>query len=195
MRAVVVDRAGDDVHRRRSDEAGDEHVGRVHEQLARCCALLQHAVVQHGDAIAHRHRLDLVVGDVDGRDAEPLLQRGDLGAGLDAELGVEVRQRLVHEEDLRLAHDRPPHRHPLTLTARQLGRLAVEVLLEVEDACRFLDPLPRSDLATFFTLRWKPMFSATVMCGYSAYDWKTIAMSRSFGGTMVTSSSPMRIEP
>ena len=39
------------------------------------------------------------------------------------------------------------------------------------------------------------MFSATVMCGYSAYDWKTIAMSRSFGGTVVTSSSPIRIEP
>ena len=28
------------------------------------------------------------------------------------------------------------------------------------------------------------MFSATVMCGYSAYDWKTIAMSRSFGSTV-----------
>ena len=33
------------------------------------------------------------------------------------------------------------------------------------------------------------------MCGYSAYDWKTIAMSRSFGGTDVTSRSPMWIVP
>ncbi len=119
---------------------GHEHVDRMREQLPRCGALLQHAVVQHGDAVAHRHRLDLVVGDVDGRHAEAPLQRGDLRAGLDAELGVEVRQRLVHQEDLRLAHDRPPHRHPLALTARQLGRLAVEVLLEVEDARRLLDP-------------------------------------------------------
>ena len=39
------------------------------------------------------------------------------------------------------------------------------------------------------------MFSATVMCGYSAYDWKTIAMSRSFGGTSVTSRSPIRMLP
>ncbi|CAB4787238.1 unannotated protein [freshwater metagenome] len=39
------------------------------------------------------------------------------------------------------------------------------------------------------------MFSATVMCGYSAYDWKTIAMSRSFGATFVTSRSPIRMRP
>ncbi len=39
------------------------------------------------------------------------------------------------------------------------------------------------------------MFSATVMCGYSAYDWNTIAMSRPFGGTLVTSLPPMWMAP
>ena len=62
---------------------------------------------------------------------------GDLGAHLHAQLRVEVRQRLVHEERCRLAHDRPTHRHALALTAGKLARLAVEVLLELED-CRGL---------------------------------------------------------
>ena len=43
----------------------------------------------------------------------------DLGAHLDPELRVEVRQRLVHQERLRLAHDRAAHRHPLALPARR----------------------------------------------------------------------------
>ena len=37
--------------------------------------------------------------------------------------------------------------------------------------------------------------SNTVMCGYRAYDWNTIAMSRSRGGTSLTTRSPMRISP
>ncbi len=34
------------------------------------------------------------------------------------------------------------------------------------------------------------MFSATVMWGYSAYDWNTMAMSRRFAGSAVTGSLP-----
>src|SRR5207245_1978828 len=74
------------------------------------------------DAVAHRHRLDLVVGDVHRGDRELPLDAGDLGTHLHAQLRVEVRERLVHEEDLRLAHDRAPHRDALALTAGQLAR-------------------------------------------------------------------------
>ena len=70
----------------------------------------------------HRHRLDLVVGDVDGRGAELALEPGDLGAHLHAQLGVEVGQRLVHQERRRLAHDGPAHGDALALAARQLRR-------------------------------------------------------------------------
>ncbi|GMA87618.1 hypothetical protein GCM10025868_28680 [Angustibacter aerolatus] len=56
-------------------------------------------------------------------------------------LGVEVRQRLVHEEHLRLADDRPAHRDALALTAGERLRLALEVLLEVEDLGGLLDAL------------------------------------------------------
>ena len=39
------------------------------------------------------------------------------------------------------------------------------------------------------------MFRATDMCGYSAYDWKTIAIFRLRGGRSFTMRPPMRISP
>ena len=65
-----------------------------------------------------------------------MLEARDLRAHVDAELRVEVRERLVHEVRLRLAHDRAAHRHALALPARERARLAVEELLEPEDARR-----------------------------------------------------------
>ena len=50
----------------------------------------------------------------------------DLGAHLAAQLGVEVAERLVEKEDLRLAHQRPAHGDALRLAAAQLRRAAVQ---------------------------------------------------------------------
>ena len=66
------------------------------------------------------------------------MQLGDLGAGLHAQFGVQVGERLVEQEDLRLAHDGAAHRHALALTARQLARLARQQLLNAQNAGRFL---------------------------------------------------------
>ena len=57
--------------------------------------LLDLAAVQHNDPVGERHRLDLVVGDVDRRGVEPALQVLDLEPHLVSELRVEVRQGLV----------------------------------------------------------------------------------------------------
>ena len=130
--ATVDDVGGEQVHGGRADEAGDEHVVGLLVQVAGGSDLLQHAVLQHGDAVTHGERLGLVVRDVDRGDAETALERGDLRAGLDAELGVEVRQRLVHEEHLGLTDDRTAHGDALTLTTGEGLRLAAEVGLEVE---------------------------------------------------------------
>src|SRR5690606_39389183 len=70
------------------------------------------------------------------RDLQALMQLLDLRAHLDAQLGVEVGERLVEEEDLRVAHDRAAHGDALALTARELAREAVEELLEAEDLDR-----------------------------------------------------------
>ena len=88
----------------------------------------------HRDALAERHRLDLVVRDVDGRDAEPRVELRERGAHPDAQLRVEVRERLVHQERLRLAHDRAAHRDALALAAGELRRLAVEQLARARAA-------------------------------------------------------------
>jgi hypothetical protein len=94
--------------------------------------LLKVAIAEHGDAVAHCHRFDLVVRDIHGRHREALLELDQLGAGLDPKLGVEVRERLVHQVDLRVADDRPTHRDPLPLSAGEIAWLPVEVRLEVE---------------------------------------------------------------
>ena len=141
LRLAVDHRVGVQVHRRGADEAGDEDVGRAIVQLGRGADLLQDTELDDGDAIAHRQGLGLIVGHVQGGDTQLALQGSDLGTGLDTELGVEVGQRLIHEEDLRLTDDCTAHSHALTLTARQSLRLTIEVLGQVEDLSGLLDAL------------------------------------------------------
>ena len=54
------------------------------------------------------------------------METGDLRARLDAELGVEVGERLVHEEGGGLADDGATERDALALATGQLPRPAVE---------------------------------------------------------------------
>ena len=106
------------------------------------------------------------MGDVDHRRAEPPVQRGDLAAHLHPELGVEVGQRLVEQERLRLLDDRAADRDALALAARQLRRLAVEKMRDLQDVGGAADA--RRDLglaATFWQTRPKRRFSRTLMCG------------------------------
>ncbi len=129
----------DEVHRRRADEAGDEEVARLLVQGLRRVDLEDVPVPHDGDALAQRHRLDLVVGDVHRRDAELLMELGERRAHPDAELRVEVRQRFVHEEGLRLAHDRAPHGDALALPAGELRGLALQELREPEELGDLVD--------------------------------------------------------
>ena len=70
------------------------------------------------------------------------MQLGQRGPHRHAELGVQVGQRLVHQERLRLADDRAAHGHALPLAAGQRGRLALEVLLQAEHPGHLGDPAP-----------------------------------------------------
>ena len=130
-----------EIHGRAADEAGHEDIGRpAVERLGRV-VLLQRAVGECGDAVAQRHCLDLVVGDMNGGHAKPRVQASQLGAQLNPELGIQVGERLVQEKRARMADDGAPHRHSLTLAAGELLGLAVEQLAEVEYAGRLVDPL------------------------------------------------------
>ena len=110
--------------------------------------LLDPALAHADDAVGHRRRLDLVVGDEDGGDAEAPLQAADLAAHGEAEAGVEVRQRLVEEEEARLLDQRAGERDALLLAARHLRRTAVEELADLDQRRHRLDAarrLPRPD--------------------------------------------------
>src|SRR5487761_350711 len=140
-RAALGQRRGQQVHRRGADEAGHELVHRVVVQLTRRGTLLEVAAAEHRHPVPHGHGFYLVMRHVDRGDAEAALQLGDLAAGLHAQLGVEVGQRLVHQEDLGLPHDGPAHGDALPLGAGQLLRLPAEhALVEIEDARRLADP-------------------------------------------------------
>ena len=82
---ILRDLPRDDVHFRRADEGGDELGGRLVVKGVRSVHLDEDALVEHGDTIAHRHRLDLVMGHVDGGDLELLLQPDQLHPHLHAQ--------------------------------------------------------------------------------------------------------------
>ena len=130
-----------EVHRGRADERRDKDVVRTVVELLRRIDLLKIPALEHRDPVAHGHRFDLVVGDVDRGDAEGLLKPRDLGAHLHPQLGVEVRQRLVHQEGGGLANDRATHRHPLALPAREPPGLAIEMVGQLQATRGVADPL------------------------------------------------------
>jgi hypothetical protein len=134
-----LDPAVEDVHRRAAHERGDEAVRRPAIDPVGRPDLLDQAMAHDHDPIGHRHRLDLVVGHVDRRPADPLVEAEQLGAHLDPEQGVEVGQWLVHQEGERLTDDRPAERHPLALAAGQLVGVLVELAPDLEEGCRGLD--------------------------------------------------------
>ena len=161
-----LERAVDQVHRRRAEEGGDEDVGGAPVDVLRRADLLQHALAHHGDPVPHRHRLDLVVRDVHRRDPEPRVQLDQLEPRLDAQLRVEVRERLVHQERVRLAHDRARERDALPLPARELPRVAGAAARRARGSRRRGGRPARSRSFGFLAI-WSgnAMFLNTVMCG------------------------------
>ena len=83
--------------------------------------LLNHAAMHHGDTIRNGQRFLLIVGDIYGSNAHLSLDALDNIAHFHTQLGVQVGQRLVHQQHLRLDDDGARQRHALLLTAGKLG--------------------------------------------------------------------------
>ena len=60
------------------------------------------------------------------------MQRLDLGPHLAPQLGIEVGQRLVEEEHLRIAHDGAAHGYTLALAARKVAGVALQIGRQIE---------------------------------------------------------------
>ena len=124
--------AGQRVHRGASDEAGDEQGRGTPVEVERRADLLHPAAVHHHDAVGQRHRLHLVMGDVDRRRPHAAVELADLEAHLDAQRGVEVRERLVEEEGVGGPDDGAAHGDALALAAGELGRLPLQQVVELQ---------------------------------------------------------------
>ncbi len=132
----LLDPPGHQVHRRVAEEARDKGVRGISIHFQRPSDLHHSALIHDADAIAHGHRLDLIVGHVDRRGPDLLLLLDELVARADAQRGVEVRQRLVEQEYLGIADDRAADRDALPLPAGKRVRLALQELGQLELAGR-----------------------------------------------------------
>ena len=99
------------------------------------------AGVHHGQAVRHRQRFLLVVGDVDERDADVALEVGQIDLEVLAQAGVEGAERLVEQEHLRAQDERPGEGDPLLLAARELRWAALLEAAEAHELDRLADPL------------------------------------------------------
>jgi hypothetical protein len=90
------------------------------------------AVLHDHQAVAEGHGLLLVVGHVEHRRAGALVQGAQLAAHLDAQLGVEVGERLVEQEHLGVAHQGATHGDSLALAAGEFLGLALQEVVDAQ---------------------------------------------------------------
>ena len=122
------------VHLRRADEGRDKEVAGAVKKLLRRRNLLDITVFHDDNARAHCHGLGLVVRDVNEGRLQFTVKLCELGAHRRAELRVEVRQRLVEQKHLGVSHDGAAERDALALAAGERGRLALQQVLDLQNA-------------------------------------------------------------
>ena len=127
-----------EIHRRVTHKAGNKECAWPVVQFIGSSIGLQAAILHDGNAVSHGHGFHLVVGDVDGGYAQFHLQAFDFTAHRQAQTSVQVRERLVEQEQVGLLDQRPPQSHALLLAARKLCWLAVH---QVPDAHHISHPL------------------------------------------------------
>ena len=82
--------------------------------------MLNDAVLHDCDGIADGHRLLLIMGDIDGGDADILLGVADHASHLQTKLGIQIRQWFIHQQNVRGDDQRPGQRNTLLLAAGEL---------------------------------------------------------------------------
>src|SRR6266581_1813519 len=85
----------EEIHGWRANEARDKLVGGMVVEFLRSAKLLDDTSVEHGDTAPHRHGLNLVMGHVDERGLDALVDLDDLGAGLHTQFRIQVGERFV----------------------------------------------------------------------------------------------------
>ncbi len=123
---------GYQVHRWRSKERRDERVRRIVIHLHRRSQLPHPTALHDGNPIAEAHRLRLVVGYIDRRGPDALLKSLELITSTRAQLGVEIGQRLVQQEDLWVPDHCSCQCDALPFPTGELPRAAAEQLIDAQ---------------------------------------------------------------
>src|SRR5690348_6528209 len=127
-----VDGSGQEIHLRTAEETGHKARCRPLKQIERGAELFNLAVPHEGDAVCERHRLDLVVGNVDHGMAKLLMEPLDFSSHIISKLGIQIAQRLIEQEEQRVSDDRTADCDTLALTTRQLTWKPLEKLHNTE---------------------------------------------------------------
>ena len=103
-----------------ADELRHEAARRTLIDRARRIELHDPSLMQDRHPVRHGDGFALIMGDGDGRRAEPAMQAADLDLHLLPEALVEGGERLVHQQDARLEDHGAGERHALALAAGDL---------------------------------------------------------------------------
>ena len=98
--------------------------------------LLDSAVRHNHNAVAQAHRLDLVMGYENGRDAGGALERFQFVAGAGAQFGIQIGKRLIQKQQPRLSDHGAGNGDALPLAAGKLTRPPVEQLINFQQPRR-----------------------------------------------------------
>ena len=137
-----------------ADELERETVGGTQDDVLVRAQLAQRAVLLHnGHLIAELERRLLIVRDVEDRRAQIALDLADLEQHLLAQLGVEVGDRLVHDDDFAVADEGAGYGDALLLTARKLAGQVVGVFDHLHLLKRVMGALERFVLGDMAQLK------------------------------------------
>ena len=142
-RAITVggdDAALEEVHRAGADKRRHVRVDRPVVHVIGGTDLLYDTIPHDDEPVGHGHGLDLVVGHVDRCPADPAVKPEQLRPHLHPQQSVEVGQGLVHEKRHPFPHDGATQGDALSLPARELVWIAVQLGLQMQQG-REVNPI------------------------------------------------------
>ncbi len=117
---------------RRSRKARNEGIARRRDEVRRRSELQDPTLADDADPVRERGGVLEVVGDEHGGQPERLEQLAQFGADARPRVRVERGERLVQQEDLRIACERSRERNALALSARELRDACVREMGDPE---------------------------------------------------------------
>ena len=120
---------------------GKDLLGRAH--------LLDDTILHDHNPVTQRHGFRLIVGNINEGGVDALAEHQDLSAHLVAQLGIQIGQRFIHQEHLRLSYNGTPDSHTLPLTTGKRLGLAIQQFQNIQTACGFLHLLVNDSLGIF----------------------------------------------